>query len=864
MSPHSRKRTALALGAVTIALLSADSARADYTAEVQGGTLTLTGDAASEELVLRLAPGAPGTLEADVGGDGTADHSFDRATFTTIDVLARGGDDQVRVDQQSGAFTDEFLTIDGGSGADTLIGGAGAETLLGGAGNDEVDGNTGTDVARLGAGSDRFRWDPGDGSDTVEGDDGSDLLDFNASNAPENVDVSANGARVRLTRNVANVVIDLDEIERASVEALGGSDAVAVGDLSGTDLETADVDLGADGQPDAVTALGTGGADAVELASDSGAVVVSGLRAQLRVVGGELADDVTVDGGLGEDSATYGGTAAPDEFNVVANGGEVRTNAPGVAVDTLAIEDVVLEGRSGADTMTAVGNLAALTRLTMDGAGGHDSLSGSNGADRLLAGGGNDHVDGQQGTDTALLGSGSDTFQWDPGDGSDTVEGESGSDSLRFNGSGIGESVEASANGERVRLTRNIANIVMDLDGVEGLDLHPVGGGDTAIVGDVAGTDLETVDVDLAAAGGGGDAAVDTVIARGTDAADALSVGESGAVEGLSATTRIVAGAETQDDLVVQALGGADELSGGVGVPGPATVNLDGGDGADTATYGGTAEDDQIHAVANGPEASVVSPATARFDTAAVEEVVLEGLGGGDTMTAVGNLAALTHLTFDGDGGNDTLLGSNGPDALLAGPGDDLVDGQQGSDTALLGSGRDTFQWDPGDGNDTVEGQGGSDAMAFNGSNIGEIFDVSANGDRVRFTRDIANIAMDLAGVERIGLRALGGSDTATVNDLTGTDMDAVDVDLSLSDGTSDPQPDTVVVNGTEERDVVRLTRSGDQVLASGLAAQTRIAGSQLLSDTLRVQTLGGDDAVTVSPAVEELITPVIALGADE
>jgi hypothetical protein len=37
-----------------------------------------------------------------------------------------------------------------------------------------------------------------------------------------------------------------------------------------------------------------------------------------------------------------------------------------------------------------------------------------------------------------------------------------------------------------------------------------------------------------------------------------------------------------------------------------------------------------------------------------------------------------------------------------------------------------------------------------------------------------------------------------------------------------------------------------------------------LLSDTLRVQTLGGDDAVTVSPAVEELISPVIDLGADE
>jgi hypothetical protein len=106
--------------------------------------------------------------------------------------------------------------------------------------------------------------------------------------------------------------------------------------------------------------------------------------------------------------------------------------------------------------------------------------------------------------------------------------------------------------------------------------------------------------------------------------------------------------------------------------------------------------------------------------------------------------------------------------------------------------------------------------------------------------------------------------EAAADGDLGGTDMDAVDVDLSLAGGGTDPQPDTVAVIGTEKRDAVRLSRSGDEVHAGRLAAQTRIAGSELLSDTLRVQTLGGDDSVTVSPAVEELITPVIDFGADE
>ena len=88
-----------------------------------------------------------------------------------------------------------------------------------------------------------------------------------------------------------------------------------------------------------------------------------------------------------------------------------------------------------------------------------------------------------------------------------------------------------------------------------------------------------------------------------------------------------------------------------------------------------------------------------------------------------------------------------------------------------MGAGDDTFQWDPGDGSDTVEGQDGTDTMLFNGANINERIDVSANGGRVRFTRDVANIVMDLNDVESIDVKALGGADTITVNDLSGTDV---------------------------------------------------------------------------------------------
>ena len=67
--------------------------------------------------------------------------------------------------------------------------------------------------------------------------------------------------------------------------------------------------------------------------------------------------------------------------------------------------------------------------------------------------------------------------------------------------------------------------------------------------------------------------------------------------------------------------------------------------------------------------------------------------------------------------------------------------------------------------------------MLFNGANINEKIDISANGGRVRFTRDVANITMDLNGVEAIDFNALGGADTITVNDLTGTDVTEVNLE---------------------------------------------------------------------------------------
>ena len=185
---------------------------------------------------------------------------------------------------------------------------------------------------------------------------------------------------------------------------------------------------------------------------------------------------------------------------------------------------------------------------------------------------------------------------------------------------------------------------------------------------------------------------------------------------------------------------------------------------------------------------------------------------------------------------------------------------------ALLGGGDDSFTWNPGDGSDTVEGQGGNDELVFNGSNAAENIDLSANGSRVRLFRDVANVTMDLNGIEGLNVNTLGSADTITVNDLTGTDVKSASIDLSAipGSGVGDGAADTVIENGTAGADRVHVVRSGAQVLTSGLVPRLSISGSEPANDRLLVNTLAGDDTVTVAPDVSQLISPLVDLGADQ
>jgi hypothetical protein len=172
--------------------------------------------------------------------------------------------------------------------------------------------------------------------------------------------------------------------------------------------------------------------------------------------------------------------------------------------------------------------------------------------------------------------------------------------------------------------------------------------------------------------------------------------------------------------------------------------------------------------------------------------------------------------TIAGGNGDDTLEGGQGVETFRGGNGDDFVDGGKGNDRADLGRGDDTFRWDPGEGSDAIDGESGRDTMVFNGaSNVPETVTMSANGGRLIFSRQPGNVTMNTDGVEIVDFNALGNTDDITVNDLTGTDVTQVNIDLAkeLGGNAGDGVVDNVVVNGST---AVSITHADPEDLVNG------------------------------------------------
>ena len=910
-------------------------------ASIRRGQLNVLGTKGNDRITLRLKPGDRSRLQVDVGSNGSADFTFKRKAFNRIVAHGGTGADTLSVNESFGVFVNTEAT-------------------------------------------------------TLFGDAGSDIVVGKGSSAAERFDFSRDVSRLRFARN-GNAY--RTAVERFDLLALGGADNVIVNDLAGAGLGRLNANLGQDGAADVVDIKGSSAANELRV---GGGISISGIGAAVNVSRAQAASDkLNIDPGAGSDGVTVEGTAGNDTIGIAASAVAahiaVSGGPGGVPIDVVNAEALAVESLAGNDTLNGAVGLAARTQLTLDGGAGNDTINGGDGNDSLRGGTENDAIDGNRGDDTGLLGAGDDSFTWDPGDGSDKVEGEAGTDTMVFNGAGVAEDFDFSANGTRLKFFRNVANITMDVDDTERVDLRALGGIDNTVVNDLSATDVKNIVLDLAT-----DGAVDTTTVNGTGDNDTIAIApNAGAVDvtGLASAVKIVGSEAANDVLNVKGLDGNDTISGAVGLAaliklgidggaGDDTINggdgaetLNGGDGndaidgnrgddtgllgagddsftwdpgdgsdvvegqdgadgadtllfngagvaesfdvsangervrffrdvanitmdlndiefidvqalggadsavlndlsgtrlksvaldleaaigsgtgdgaADSVTVNGTNDPDDIQITADGSAVDVFgAQPNLRIDhsEAANDKLTVNGLGGADTITAGPGLAALIQLVING--GTDV-------DVLTGGDGNDRIVGQQANDSMFGGDGNDTLVWDPGDANDLVEGQAGNDTMEFNGSAGDETFEASAVAGRLRFTRDLGNIVMDVGGTEVVDLSALGGKDTAVVNDLTGTGVTKANIDLAgaIGGGAGDGAADTIAVDGTNGPDNIAVAANGGVVDVTGLVTAIGISHPELANDLLAIDGLGGDDNVVIGDDVAGLIQTIVDLG---
>jgi len=470
------------------------------------GQLKIIGDAQDNTFV--VSRDAAGTILVNSGAIPIqGDPGATVANVHSIMMNGVGGNDNLSLDESNGPLP--MASIFGGDGNDVLSGGSGMDFVDGGAGNDMVF---------LGAGDDTFQWNPGDGSDVVEGQGGIDTMVFNGSDLAENFDIAANGSalpfhRVLFTRDVGNIAMDLSGVETIDLNAFGGADTITVNDQSTTEIFSLNLDLSSsggagDGQADAVIINGTEG-------DDFGQIESFGTRISANV---SFFPFVRITGAEG----------ANDRLTVNALGGNDEVDATFLSANAIGLV-----------------------------------LNGDTGNDELVAGGANDLVIGGPGNDTAFLGAGDDTFVWNPGDGSDVLEGELGNDKLTFNGADTAEDIAIARNGSRVELSRDQGNVLMDINGFEGIDLNALGGADTVTVNNLSGTGVVKVQLNLSGSAASIDGQADNIIINATSDDDDIRLSAAGntvLVDGVFPVVRITGAEAVNDRLTINGLGGNDSV----------------------------------------------------------------------------------------------------------------------------------------------------------------------------------------------------------------------------------------------------------------------------------------------------------------
>ncbi|MEO1678355.1 MAG: calcium-binding protein [Pseudomonadota bacterium] len=560
------------------------------------------------------------------------------------------------------------------------------------------------------------------------------------------------------------------------IDAKGGNDLVLAG--AGND-----------------TVFGGDGHDT--LSGDNGHDILVGDRGDDEMFGGR-GDDLMVwnngdgsdkmNGGSGYDAVQVNGAdGAGDSFTIGAGEthGTVQFNRQNLGQFQLDISETELlevNGQGGDDTITASEGLAGLIKLKLDGGDGDDLIIGSDGEDLIYGGKGNDVLVGAKGNDVVYGGDGDDLLVWNNGDGSDQMIGGKGYDTVQVNGAdaaGDEFTIQAGETDGTVTFNRqNLGLFQLDISEVELLDINGQGGNDTITASEgLAG--VVSLDLD----GGAGDDEI-----TGSDGADILRGGEGNDILiGAKGDDEVFGG--KGDDLMVWNNGdGSDLMVGGRGYD---TVQVNGADGPgdDFTIKAGEAE--------GSVEFTRQNLGLFQLDIFETEMLEVNGQGGNDTITGSEGLAGLIKLKLDGGAGHDLITGSDGEDLIYGRDGNDILIGAKGDDEVFGGKGDDLMVWNNGDGSDKMVGGKGYDRVQVNGADgAGDSFTIKAGptDGSVEFAREnLGLFQLDITETEVLEVNGQGGDDTIVASeDLAGV------IALKLDGGDGDD-----LIIGSDGEDVI-------------------------------------------------------------
>jgi hypothetical protein len=245
--------------------------------------------------------------------------------------------------------------------------------------------------------------------------------------------------------------------------------------------------------------------------------------------------------------------------------------------------------------------------------------------------------------------------------------------------------------------------------------------------------------------------------------------------------------------------------------------------------------------------------------------ILVSGGGGNDALDVIGKIGQSgtgdAPVTITLNGGNDDILAAvPGPVTVNAGGGDDQVEGGgagTGHETISLGDGDDKFVSElssfAGVHSDVVDGGTGKDTLAMRGSFASETVTLSASAGPLIVNRALQD-RIDAHRIDFVtwfgfgGLDESGAGDAVSLHNLTGTGVVNFTPDFSAPQDGKSPNnsADQLTVNGTAGDDHIVVGSLGTSITVSGLTAS---ATPVLLDskDTLRINTLGGNDSVDSS-----------------